>query len=213
MPNTAGSPSRHTLCGPPSHRGAISPNTNRPLLPVACLDPSDPRLEITECSSGTIPLLYSWTCAVSEGELTYRFSKDDIEVLSAVRRAGSLGQDFPYENYPMFFPSVELELHALNEGEQALIQRMNRRTEDTFDLENQFPHLAAPRSQVGGQPRLMQWPLASCSCPSCGAQMPLLAAIGNENASPRGFTDNAFVQMLFFLCAPCSIVTGYNICD
>jgi hypothetical protein len=43
--------------------------------------------------------------------------------------------------------------------------------------------------------------------------MPLLASIGNHTGSALGFTDNDFVQTLFFLCAVCSVVTAYNLTD
>jgi len=43
--------------------------------------------------------------------------------------------------------------------------------------------------------------------------MPLLAMIGNRNGSERGFTGNDFVQMLFFFCVACSVVTAENVTD
>jgi len=43
--------------------------------------------------------------------------------------------------------------------------------------------------------------------------MPLLASVGNQTGSALGFTDNDFVQTVFFLCDTCTVVTAYNICD
>ena len=96
--------------------------------------------------------------------------------------------------------------------EQMIIKKLNRQ-DDPISLEDQFPQLSVPRAQVGGEPRLMQWPPSTCVCPVCGGPMPLFASIGNENGSTLGFTDNAFVQMVFFLCDACTVVTAYNVAD
>ena len=194
--NPTSTNSRHSLCGPHSLVGAVSPNTGLPLLLVATLDLSDPRVGISGAKVGLIHLLYSWTCGISDGELTYRESNQGIELLEYTK--GPRQSDFPYENYPVFFPRIEVELEALTAQEQMIINKINSQQDDPISLEDQFPRLAVPRAQVGGEPRLMQWPLPEYLCPICGGSMPLLAAVGDENGSARGFTGNEFVQMIFF---------------
>ena len=208
-PAKTGSP--HALCGSQHINGAVSPNSGLPLLLVASLDPADPRLGISRSKVDTLHLLYSWTCGISHGDFTYRESSQGVEILAYAK--GPAHSDFPYANYPVFFPRVEIELEALTAEEQMVIKKLNRQEEDPISLEDQFPQLAVPRAQVGGEPRLMQWPLEACVCPVCGGSMPLLASIGNDNRSALGFTDNEFVQMVFFLCDTCTVVTAYNVTD
>lgn len=202
--------SRHALCGPQHINGAVSPNSGLPLLLIASLDTADPLLGISSLKLDTLHLLYSWTCGISAGVFTYRESSKGLEIITYVK--GPAQTDFPYESYPPFFPRVGADLKALTPDEQAIIERANRRESGALALARQF-RLAVPRSQVGGEPRLMQWPLRACHCPICGDAMPLLASIGNHTGSALGFTDNDFVQTLFLLCAVCSVVTAYNLTD
>lgn len=203
--------SAHSLCGAQQIAGAISPNSGRPLLLVASLDTADPRIGISSSKVKTLHLLYSWTCGISDGDFTYRESSEGVEILAYA--TGPAHDDFPYENYPAFFPRIAVELEALTTEEQAVIKQMNRGMDGEVPLRRVAPQLVAPRSQVGGEPRLLQWPLPPYTCPVCRGPMPLLASIGNENGSAIGFTDNEFVQTLFFLCNACTVVTAYNMCD
>lgn len=203
--------SAHSLCGAQSIRGAISPNSGLPLLLVASLDLTDPRPGITDHRLKTLHLLYSWTCPISDGEFTYRETDSDVQVLKYT--AGPPHEDFPYDKYPASFPRITAQLQQVDRHEQFIIRALNRRENDSILREEQFPHLATPRSQVGGEPRLMQWPLPQRTCPECGEAMPLLAAIGDVNGTSRGFTGNPFVQLIYFFCVPCGAVTTYNITD
>ena len=200
--------SPHALCGPQHIDGAISPNSGLPLLLVASLDPADTRLGISRSRTDTLHLLYSWTCGISDGDFTYRQSAQGVEILAYNK--GPAHHDFPYANYPVFFPRVAVELQALTSEEQATIRQINKRG---VLLEDRSPRLAVPRAQVGGEPRLMQFPLSTCVCPVCGGSMPLFASVGNGTGSALGFTDNDFVQMVFFLCDTCTVVTAYDMCD
>jgi hypothetical protein len=203
--------SPHALCGPKHIDGAVSPNSGLPLLLVASLDPADTRLGISRSKTDTIALLYSWTCGISDGDFTYRQSAQGVEILAYNK--GPAHGDFPYSNYPVFFPRVAVELQALTSEEQTAIRQINRREVGSVSIARRFPRLAVPRAQVGGEPRLMQWPVSTCVCPVCGGSMPLLASIGNGTGSALGFTDNDFVQMVFFLCDTCTVVTACNMCD
>jgi hypothetical protein len=159
----------------------------------------------------TLHLLYSWTCGISDRDFTYRESNQGVEILAYTK--GPTHSDFPYANYPVFFPRVEVDLQALTPEEQTAIRQMNRREDGSPSVTDQYLRPTAPRAQIGGEPRLMQWPLGECLCPVCGCSMPLLASIGNENGCASGFTDNDFVQTLFFLCDGCMVVTAYNLTD
>jgi len=104
-------------------------------------------------------------------------------------------------------------LEPLAADDQTIIQKINRREGDPIELEAKYPRLATPASQVGGEPRLMQWPVPVFDCPKCGAGMPILAAVGDDNGSPLGMTGNQFVQVLFYFCRACAVVAAVNITD
>jgi hypothetical protein len=201
----------HALCGTQHLSGAISPNSGLPLLLVASLDLADPRLEVSNSKIRILHLLYSWTCGICEGDFTYRESDQGVEILSYSK--GPTESDFPYEHYPVSFPRVELQLQLLTSEEQAVIKQVNRREGGSMSRARQLLRVKIPHAQVGGEPRLMQWPLAPRLCEICGGSMPLLASIGNQNGSARGFTDNDFVQTIFLLCNTCTVVTAYNLTD
>jgi len=116
--------SPHALCGPQRINGAISPNTGLPLLLLVSLDPADPRLGISHLKLATLHLLYSWTCGISDGVFSYRESSEAVEIIAYTK--GPLHTDFPYENYPLFFPRVPVELKALTSEEQIVVERLNR---------------------------------------------------------------------------------------
>jgi hypothetical protein len=168
-------------------------------------------LGIPHSKVGILHLLYSWTCGISEGDFTYRESNQGVEILRYTK--GPTQSDFPYEHYPAFFPPVDLDFQMLTPEEQTVIKQVNRRESGSLSRARQFPRLNVPHGQVGGEPRLMQWPLHSCLCTVCGGSMPLLASIGDENGSARGFTGNDFVQTIFFLCNECTVITAYNLTD
>ena len=143
MPSDVSSP--HSLCGPQSINGAVSPNSGLPLLLVASLDTTDPRLGISRLNVDTLHLLYSWTCGISDGDLTYRESVEGVEILAYTK--GPLQSDFPYENYPRSFPRVDLHLEPITPEEQLTINRINRREMGSVSLARQFPRLAVPRAR------------------------------------------------------------------
>jgi hypothetical protein len=201
----------HIVGGPQSLTGAISPNSGLPLLLLLTLDLTDPRLGIRHNDVERIHLLYSWNCAISDGEFSYRESKRGIEILSYTK--GPSQSAFPYANYPPFFPAMNAEFQQLTATEQAIIKKMNRREGEVIELETEFPLLAVPRSQVGGEPRLLQWPLSPRTCPACRGPMPLLGTVGNANGTAAGFAGNEFVQVLFYFCIACVAVTAFNLTD
>jgi hypothetical protein len=168
-------------------------------------------LGIHDCSLDTVHLMYSWTCAISDGDFVYQESAAGIDILQYTQGPSHL--EFPYVNYPGFFPRRAVVLEPLSVDDQTLIQKVNRREGDPIELEAKYPRLAAPASQVGGEPRLMQWPVPVFDCPKCGAGMPLLAVAGHDNGSPLGMTGNQFVQVLFYFCSACAVVAAVNITD
>lgn len=210
-PAGGGDLSTHTMCGSQAIPGAISPNSGAPLLLVASLDLRDPALGIASAPVQQLHLLYSWTCPISEGPFAYRITSFGIELVEFTE--GPAFTDFPYDGYPAFFPRYAVTLRPLTVEDQGVIKKLNRHEGDVISLAHSFPLLAVPRSQVGGEPRLMQYPIAGYKCPVCKKTTRLLATIGNDNGSEQGFAGNNFVQMLFYFCDSCSVVIADNITD
>jgi hypothetical protein len=153
-------------------------------------------------------LFYAW---ISTGSFAYRETPSGIEVLDMLEREPQA--DFPYEQYPAFFPQYGVTPQSLTADQQLIIKKLNRREGDPISLAAEFPALEVPRAQVGGEPRLLQWPLAQPSCPVCTRATKLLATFGNANQTRRGFTDNAYVELLFHLCEACTVIVTENMTD
>lgn len=200
----------HLLCGRTVLRGAISPNSGRPLLQLLALDVSDERLDLPRPSLAALPLLYSWTCPISEGVFSYRVTIDHVELIAF--ESGNPYEDFPYEDYPAAFAGRPVDLVPLTGAEQDAILCLNTR-DIPFAERDRLADLDKPRHQVGGVPRLLQPPIDEMKCPSCGAAMPLLASIASENGAPRGFADNDFVQVIYHLCRACVVLSCYHMAD
>lgn len=199
----------HWLCGANNVAGAHSPNTGEPLLLQLTLDLADSRLELTLPIS-KLHLFYSWRCGIHEGTFFYKEDATGVAVLQYSR--GTTDPDFPYTGYPDYFPSQEVDLIKVDPAEQAIVDEINNGGDRGFELGLKRPDLSAPRHQVGGRPRLVQ-PAVEIECPLCNRQMPLLATIGDEATDGQAFTGNPYVQVVYHLCASCTVVGAYNVCD
>jgi hypothetical protein len=200
----------HTLCGRTNFKGAVSPNSGKPLLQLLLLDASDPRLELSNAAAPHLPLFYSWTCPISEGVFSYRVVANEIEVINF--NSGDPFTDFPYENYPEAFAARSVDLLPLASSQQETINRLNDK-DTAFSERLQFADLDRPRHQVGGIPRLLQPTFTAMQCPVCKKEMPLFASIANENGTPQGFADNEFVQVVYHLCRACVTLSCYHMVD
>jgi hypothetical protein len=197
---------RHALCGVERHN--ICPNCRRPLLRVLTLDTRDPRLELNTTTVGSLPLplLFCWRCNVSQGPFYYRLLSEPLVELLIYNRGG-VEADFPYPDYPDYFPESPVTLAAIPPDVQERLVKINEGEIDDMQL-------GRPRHQIGGIPYLFQYePERQSSCAVCHAPMPFLATICDDNGDARGFTENSGVQMLFRYCRRCCVVLAYQQCD
>jgi len=211
VPASGNSEFKHTLCGSEAIEGATSPNSGRPLLLVATLRVDDSRLNLPPLRVPYLHLLYSWTCSMRDGLIVYQQLPSGVRLLRYT--PGVESADFPYVGYPSAFPATPLTPKPVTEDEQAVIARLNRREGEPIELEDAFPELAVPRHQVGGEPRMMQWPVSVPECLACGSTMGLLASIGNDNGYPGGFSGNTYTQMIFWLCSKCLVIAAEHQTD
>jgi hypothetical protein len=202
---------QHRLFGAHSIAGAVSPNSGRPLLRLLQLDMADPRLGFDGNPGDLLPLLFSWSCEMSQSPVTYRV-KSNTAIELMIYRRGNAYDDFPYARYPSHFPERIAALVPIPATDQDAIRDINSGGLDPADLPAGWRDLNVPRHQVGGEPFFVQ-PWVSLECPSCNRSMPFLASVGDDTGTPEGLTGNRFVQTCFSYCRSCRVVGARQQCD
>lgn len=198
-PNTSETFS-HQFCGPYDVEGASCPNCRKPLLRFFGLDTWDSRLSLQDNPASTLSLLFCWTCNVAQETFFYRVFCNAVEILQYGQ--GGVQVDFPYEDYPPFFPSAPIVLSAITTDEQAILNRLNRRFETSEPISQilgQRRDLWCVRHQIGGAPFLTQ-ELLLLECPLCNVEMPFLASVANDCLDARGLAGDDGVQVLYHYC-------------
>ena len=201
----------HFLGGSNNLRGAVSPNSGRPLLRLVSYHSLDPRLSKLGWKRSRIDLLFSWTCALSQGVFAYQIASDE-EVRIIDYTAGEAYDDFPYRDYPDAFPQRQFVLRQIEQREQDDIVHANADGRYRLRLAKTRPDLTRPQHQIGGIPHLVQ-PPRTLACPVCSKLTPLIASVSSESMSERPFVDNDYVQVLFHACADCSVLLAYTRTD
>jgi hypothetical protein len=201
----------HQLGGSHHIRGGVSPNSGRPLLQLARLDTSDVRISLEYPGIRYLPLLFSWTCDISQAPFLYDVLTD-TEIKIIKYNCGNAYERFPYANYPDYFLARPASLSPISDEDQFLLRGLNRHRISASKLIKQRPDLCRPQHQIGGEPFLVQ-PWISLKCPKCARVMPFLASIGDETGATRGLTGNPFVQTLFSVCPICKVIGAFQQCD
>jgi hypothetical protein len=203
----------HLFCGSHTVANGDCPNCRRPLLRFLSLHTQDPRIESLGSSAPELPLLFCWTCNLSQEPFFYRLpGSAGIELIRY--GVGGAASDFPYEDYPIYFPGSRAVLVELSGEEQETLHRINLQELDAWGIEETHPQLSVPHHQVGGEPYLVQRnPEDQLACVVCGQPMPFLAAIADAALDPRGFTGNPYVQVLFHYCTQCQVIGAFQVCD
>lgn len=200
------------FCGKNQLTGGMCGNCRKPFLVFAKFDSA----RLTSCFSvGTLPemvLVYCWTCSISEGLFFYEVgNQNSINVIQFIK--GKPVEDFPYGNYPEFFPEGRIRLRKIPKDIQSLIENINSKKIDEFDVEKKNEKYIKPAHQFGGEPYLIDGKLEIVFCPKCSLQMPFLASIADDCIDSRGFTGNSYVQIVYLICISCWVVGAYQRCD
>lgn len=201
----------HRFCGEHSIPGAQCPNCRKPLLRMLTLDTADRRIGLQGLAVRNLHLLFCWTCNLAQGETAYQVLPDG-GVRFVKHRRGGVARNFPYPNYPRFFPGCRFVPEPVPAAESRILGKLTSGELRSIDLRKADRHLATPRHQIGGQPYFLQGP-PSAECPRCNGPMSFLASVGDETLDKAGFTGNSFVQVLFLLCRKDLIVTTLQQCD
>jgi hypothetical protein len=205
-----------TIGGRDSLPNAISPYTGEPLLQLASVLVTQDAFWLPRWESKRVYFLYSWTCSIHEGVFSYRQTGETIEI---VEYTGSNKRevDFPYADYPQQFDPVQFDLDPISAADQEILNTLNGPNAADFELKyepGRARDLAQPRHQFGGLPFLLQSDACLQTCPICRTDMALIAAIGNENFStPQGFVGEDFVQVVYWCCEECQLLSAQNFAD
>jgi len=199
----------HVFCGEQSLRGGRCPNCAAALLLYARFDARDARLELAELGLPELPCLFCWRCELAQAEFQYRLLADGgLEILRCAH--GAVQEDFPYANYPDHFPRGGFRMVVPSREELDALARV-RDGAMWHDLPESLRHVMIPRHRFGDK---TPEPLTGApDCSICSAGTTLLAAFGDSNLDPRGFTGNDQVQVRFFFCRDCAVVAALQGCD
>jgi hypothetical protein len=185
---------RHKFCGEHFISGARCPNCDKPLLRFLSIDLNDDQLTFSS-KQNILHLLYCWTCNVAQDPFYYKIiGENDVKILKY--KDGGVETDFPYEEYPYFFPLQYATLEKIPNQQQLLLSQQNKRQADISEIMQGNPNLAKPQHQVGGEPNLPQGEFDELMCPICNSLMPFLATIGNECDHPEGFCGGDYVAVV-----------------
>jgi hypothetical protein len=149
-------------------------------------------------------------------DFSYRDTDQRIEIVEFGHGASD-HEGFPYVGYPSSFPPVPCELVQISKSDQMIISKLNASAFTNPDYKYSTigaEELAQPRHQFGGEPFLLDPNAHEKHCPVCKNEMLLFASIANDNYSDSdGFFGNDFVQILYWICSSCQIVSARNYAD
>lgn len=207
-----GGDAKHEFCGEHSVDGASCPNCDKPLLRLVSLDMSAKEVSRIESFGDRLNLFFCWTCPISQEEFIYEVLEDGgVKILKYGK--GESYIDFPYDQYPVFFPLRAFDLEKLTSNEQEVIIQLNNNSVGIYDLNEDLRYLSMPAHQLGGEPYIIQSDLANIRCPRCKNEMNFLVSVADKHSSEISFTENEYVQLLFHICNNCSIVSAKQYCD
>jgi hypothetical protein len=206
--------SKHFFCGQHNLKGAICPNCKKPLLRFLSIDLADEEMaDLRAEGLMNIDLLYCWTCAIAQETLIYELkSSDEINILQY--KNGPSDPEFPYPNYPIYFPLAAAILRKRNREDESILKKLNEGSINETELFSTRPDICKPQNQIGGVPYLVQKnPYLSMSCPKCGKDMPFLACITDDTENGYVFAGNEYAQVLYCYCKACKVISAFQQCD
>ncbi len=196
---------KHYFCGENNISGAICPNCNKALLILLTVDLTDERLSLSNRFFNKLPLLFCWTCDLARYDFYYKI-ENEREINILYYKKGNVYDDFPYSNYPNYFPQKYARLEKISKYYQDVISKLNKDLIKYSEVLRIDSKLTSPQHQIGGEPYLLQGEIDDLACPTCNQQMPFLAAICDDNGDQRGFVGNDYVQIIYYYCEKCNVI-------
>ncbi|MGB5618431.1 MAG: hypothetical protein WBM78_16420 [Desulfobacterales bacterium] len=203
----------HYFCGQHNVKGASCPNCKKPLLRFLSLNLEDTRLvKLKNSEFNSISLFFCWTCKIAQNEFYYQII-DNVKIKLIRYTSGGVDKDFPYKNYPIYFPLNHAKLIELSDLEQETISKINADEIKPSEVRKIDKNLSIPQHQIGGEPYLPQQELDKLICPKCSNDMPFFVSIGNDSWGDKRFTSNDYVEVVYYYCERCSIIGSLQQCD
>ena len=201
----------HIFCGQNDLAGAECPNCNKKLLRFLKVDLGDSQIEPKLIGVRFVSLLYCWTCNISQGHFFYQLA-DDNTVRILKYSTGGVVSDFPFPNYPEYFPQSFVKLREISDEVQNRIALLNHGEADEWLIRKEAPWLSKPQHQIGGEPYGIDLD-RGMKCPQCGKLMQFFATIADTAPGGISMTGNEYVQVMYYLCRKCRTVGAYQQCD
>jgi len=164
---------------------------------------------------GPLPLVYGWKCAIHLDDFSYQVLESHLKLLAYGKGAVDV-DDFPYRGYPIIFREQRFDARDMTPGEAAQRSTLNAMAlrDERVDVDSSLWVASRPSHQFGGEPYLLNPFDAEATCPLCGGDMPVFASVSDESGDPEHpFFGNAFVQLVYFLCASCRVLTARNLTE
>ena len=210
------STSPHIMGGRPLLAEATCPNCALSLTRFLHIDCKSAPFTSLSQNWTFIELLYCWQCSLSQSPFSYKITENgELELVSVCK--GDVVSEFPYENYPRWFTECRVEMKPLEARfakDLELFHQLSVMAPEQIASRWSYSErdlLTTPFHQVGGIPFLNDY--SPACCPSCSEGMQFIATIAYNSVSGELFVDSEYVQVVYFVCQKCNIVTARQDCD
>jgi hypothetical protein len=206
----------HLLGGKSALTGSVCPNCQDGLTRFFSLDLSDKRLQLDYLNLDRLEILYCWPCQLSQVAFSYQPTSDGTVNMLEVGE-GPPVKDFPYPDYPRWFKErnvrlvdMQEELHLAKQQFAYLFENDRPEIRRRWDILAQ-DQIETTIHQFGGVPFLYDYEVPNCL--RCSKEMTFLCTVEDNTWGEQGFVGAECVQVVYFICLGCTIITARNECD
>lgn len=237
-PNKSASYS-HCFGGQAKHKGVIPPGGLRPFQLLFNFNLRDPHILIEIPEASSLPLYYPFQY---DANICYRMVSDDkIELVDhefaplrpdeqqfSPMKGYVWNDDFPFADYPLFFPKCGVELSSpqplgldtelWDEFEDCVVNiqgRLVERYEDDLDEDDDLAEWAIDE-MINAHQGFLPQDIPSNDCPSCDCKMQCFFVLHCWRAINEvdlwGQAGRSHIYIHYEICPNCKIIFGSNQC-
>jgi hypothetical protein len=210
--------SPHRIGGDAGPRAIGCPNCELPMLRMFLLAGKDPFLarSIGLAEGADFDVQFCWRCEASQDWLQYRLRANAPPELAHARIGGVI-PDFPYPDYPAFFPEggvlpVPLPESAVNDEGELRSWADDEGHEGPGSVMSNFGLVREERHQFLGK-MFVRDETQIGVCAGCGATMSLVMTVADHNLHPMGMANYMGVMLAVYWCARCQMIAIRQQCD
>jgi hypothetical protein len=195
--------------GGTNEAGWRCPACDRMLLRILTID-GDSELAPPGWTQPTVNLLYCWSCNLKLGGFWYGIVDNALEVVEFL--PGDTDGEV-YDGYPAEFPASTIHYAKLAPSLDAYLLEVSSIVTDSLQ---KFPLEGRLRSKLDlvhyiGPVDLAERLVQAEYCPRCSSAASLYCSIPTVMGEVK-FTDDPWVTMHFFVCAPCELILAAHTC-